>query len=131
MRVLYFLCKLAMSKMMAGNIAFPSLILRFSSVPNSMLLRSFTDFAPTLHRLWYGGRAKEHRTCIGGTLWKNRRIYVELSLSLLVKLVGIYKVMPDAIESADNGGDWIEEYQSHPDDEDGIFLSECLTCRYC
>ena len=55
MRVLYFLCKLAMSKMMVGNIAFPSLILRFSSVPNSMLLRSLTDFAPTLHRLWYGG----------------------------------------------------------------------------
>ena len=50
MRVLYFLCKLAMSKMMAGNIAFPSLILRFSSVPNSMFLRSLTDFGTEDHR---------------------------------------------------------------------------------
>jgi len=109
----------------------PSSFLRSSSVPNSMILRSFTDFAPTLHRLWYGGRAKEQRTYMGGTLRKNRRIYVGLSLSLLVKLVGIYEIMPDAIESTDNGGDWIEEYQSHPDDEYGIFLAECLTCRYC
>ena len=68
---------------------------------------------------------------MGGTLRKNRRIYVGLSLSLLVKLVGIYEIMPDAVESADNGGDWIKENQSHPDDKDGIFLSECLTCRYC
>ena len=110
---------------------FFTLIFRFSSVPNSMILRSFTDFAPTLHRLWYGGRAKEQRTYIEGALGKNRRIYVELSLSLLVKLVGIYKIMPDAIESADNGGNGIKEYQSHPDDENGILLAECLTCRYC
>ena len=50
---------------------------RYSSQPNSMILRSPTDFAPTLHRLWYGGRAeeerrrsegeaKEKRTCNGG-----------------------------------------------------------------
>ena len=109
----------------------PSFFLRFSSVPNSMILRSFTDFAPTLHRLWYGGRAKEQRTYMGGTLRKNRRIRLELSLSLLVKLVGIYEIMPDAIETADNGGDRIKEYQSHPDDENGIFLTECLTCCYC
>ena len=109
----------------------PSFFLRSSSVPNSMILRFFTDFAPTLHRLWYGGRAKEQRTLMGGTLRKNRRIYVELSLPLLVKLVGIYEVMPDAVESADNGCDWIKENQSHPDDEYGIFLTECLTCCYC
>ena len=109
----------------------PSFFLRSSSVPNSMILRSYTDFAPTLHRLWYGGRAKDQRIYIGGTLRKNRRIYVGLSLSLLVKLVGIYEIMPDAIESTDNGGYWIKENQSHPDDENGIFLTECLTCRYC
>ncbi len=109
---------------------FFTLIFRSSSVPNSMFLRSFTDFAPTLHRLWYGGRAKDQRIYIGGTLRKNRRIYVGLSLSLLVKLVGIYEIMPDAIESTNNGGDRIEEYQSHPDDEYGIFLTESLTCCY-
>ena len=38
--------------------------------------------------------------------------------------------MPDAIETADNGCDRIEEYKSHPDDEDGVLLSECLTCSY-
>ena len=65
MRVLYFLCKLAMSKMMAGNIAFPSLILRFSSVPNSMFLRSLTDFAPTLVRRIIGGTTDLHRRRFG------------------------------------------------------------------
>ena len=60
-----------------------------------------------------------------------RRMHVRLSLSLLVKLVGIYKVVPDAIETANNGGDGVEEYKSHPDDEDGVLLTECLTCRYC
>ena len=109
---------------------FFTLIFRSSSVPNSMLLRSFTDFAPTLHRLWYGGRAKDQRTCIGGTLRKNRRICLELSLPLLVKLVGIYEVMPDAVETAYNGGDRIEEYKSHPDDENRVFLAESLTCSY-
>ena len=54
-----------------------------------------------------------------------------LPFSLLVKLVGIYKVVPDAIESTYNGSDRIEEYKSHPDDEDGIFLTESLTSRYC
>ena len=68
---------------------------------------------------------------MGGTLRKNRRIYFGLSLSLLVKLVGIYEIMPDTVESADNGGDRIEEYKSHPDDEDGVLLAECLTSRYC
>ena len=29
--------------------------------------RFFTDFPPTLHRLWYGGRAKEERTYSGTT----------------------------------------------------------------
>ena len=109
----------------------PSFFLRSSSVPNSMLLRSFTDFAPTLHRLWYGGRAKEERTYIGGTLGEIRRMCVRLSFPFLVKLVGIYEIVPDAIESTDNGCYWIKENQSHPDDENGIFLTECLTCRYC
>lgn len=40
--------------------------LRFSSTPNSKLLRFPTDFAPTLHRLWYGGRAKDQRRNKGG-----------------------------------------------------------------
>ena len=62
---------------------------------------------------------------------KNRRICLELSLPLLVKLVGIYEIMPDAVESTDNGGYWIKENQSHPDDEDGVLLAESLTCRYC
>ena len=31
-----------------------------------MINRTFTDFAPTLHRLWYGGRAKVQRTYVGG-----------------------------------------------------------------
>ena len=60
-----------------------------------------------------------------------RRMCVRLSLPFLVKLVGIYKVVPDAVETACNGGDRIEEYKSHPDDEDGILLAECLTSRYC
>ena len=38
--------------------------------------------------------------------------------------------MPDAIETAYNGGDRIEEYKSHPDDEDGVLLTESLTCCY-
>ena len=59
-----------------------------------------------------------------------RRMCVRLSLPFLVKLVGIYKVVPDAIETAYNGGDRIEEYKSHPDDEDGILLAESLTCCY-
>ena len=60
-----------------------------------------------------------------------RRMCVRLSLPFLVKLVGIYKVVPDAVETAYNGGDRIKEYQSHPDDEDGVLLAECLTSRYC
>ena len=59
-----------------------------------------------------------------------RRMCVRLSLPFLVKLVGIYEVVPDAIETAYDGCDRIEEYKSHPDDEDGILLAESLTCRY-
>ena len=59
-----------------------------------------------------------------------RRMCVRLSLPFLVKLVRVYEIMPDAIESADNGGDGIKEDQSHPDDENGILLAECLTCSY-
>ena len=58
-------------------------------------------------------------------------MHVRLSLSLLVKLGGIYEVVPNAVETAYNGGDGIEEYKSHPYDEDGILLAESLTCRYC
>ena len=71
MRVLYFLCKLAMSKMMAGNIAFPSLILCFSFADPSLFLRTklddpsllhrlCTDFAPTLVRRKSEGTANLH-----------------------------------------------------------------------
>ena len=38
--------------------------------------------------------------------------------------------MPDAIETTNNGGDRIEEYKSHPDDENGVLLTESLTCCY-
>ena len=49
------------SKKIGHFFVLPKKCLRSSSVPNSMFLRSLTDFAPTLHRLWYGGRAKKER----------------------------------------------------------------------
>ena len=39
--------------------AIPPLFLLTKIGANSMKRRSFTDFAPTLHRLWYGGSAKD------------------------------------------------------------------------
>ena len=40
---------------------FDTLYLRSSSVPNSMFLRSLTDFAPTLHRLCTDFGTEDHR----------------------------------------------------------------------
>jgi hypothetical protein len=34
-----------------------------------MQLPTSTDFPPTLHRLWYGGRAKDERKKMQGTYW--------------------------------------------------------------
>ena len=34
-----------------------------------MINRTFTDFAPTLHRLWYGGRAKDEGRKMRGVSW--------------------------------------------------------------
>lgn len=47
-----------------------------------------------------------------------------------VKLVGVYYVVPDAVEAAYYRSDGGEEGVSHPDGEYGVLLSECLTGGY-
>ena len=45
----------------------PPLFLRTKLAEAPIQNGIFTDFAPTLHRLWYGGRTKEERRINGGT----------------------------------------------------------------
>ena len=44
-----------------------SLLSKLAEAP--MINRTFTDFAPTLHRLWYGGRAKDEGRKMRGVSW--------------------------------------------------------------
>ena len=41
-----------------------------------LLHRICTDFAPTLHRLWYGGRAKVERNLSGGSWDKKNGAFI-------------------------------------------------------
>ncbi len=43
-----------------GNSNLPPLCLRTKLDDPPLLDSIFTDFAPTLHRLWYGGTREEH-----------------------------------------------------------------------
>ena len=65
------------------------LILLCFSVSNSMFLLSLTDFAPTLHRLWYGGTTEDHRKIKGGIYrekwWKKD---IKKNTPLVSRLVG-------------------------------------------
>ena len=44
-----------------------SLLSKLAEAP--IINRTFTDFAPTLHRLWYGGRAKDEGRKMRGVSW--------------------------------------------------------------
>ena len=59
----------------------PPLFLRTKVDAAPIEKRSSTDFAPTLHRLWYGGRAKEERKKNGSkTLSKRKNWLMKVNL---------------------------------------------------
>lgn len=59
----------------------------------------------------------------------NDQLRLRICFFLLIQLPRIDDIMPDAVEASYYGGDGIEEDESHPDDEDCVFLSESLSCR--
>ena len=60
---------------------------------------------------------------------ENNQPRLSLRFFLLIQLPRIDDIMPDAVETSHYGGDGIEEDETHPDDEDCVFLSESLSCR--
>lgn len=53
--------------------------------------------------------------------------YALLPLSLLVELVRVEEVVPNAVEATSNGRNWAQEGGAKPDGEDGILLADALS----
>ena len=73
-----------------SNFAVSPLILCTNPDEVPITNRSPTDFAPTLHRLWYGGRAKDHRRKNGSKAMVFITDYI-LSRSLRIKKKNVQK----------------------------------------
>ena len=76
--------------------SYVTLMFLLTKLDEALILNGIiTDFAPTLHRLWYGGETKEERTTIEETPYliyyntkstKNRDVQINTILILVLAL---------------------------------------------